>query len=563
MSSAFRLCLLSALLIAAVLPVRAQTPDASATVKYWIAFTDKPDAAKTDARAHLSERALERRQRRGTAPASRLDAPVSEGYLDRLERVGVTPLVTSRWLNAASAHLTETQARRIAALPFVRSVRPVGVVEDLPPPPPPDAAPPPTAPYATKTTRIDYGASRTQLELMNAIEPLERGINGADVTIGFLDTQYNDFSHPAFSTLRSEDRLIEVRNFTEGQSCGTSFHGMNVASTAVGFEEGELVGPGYGAHVLAATTECVGSETNQEEDNLVAGMEWLEAEGADVVNISLGYTTFDPGERSYTPDDLDGDTGVTTQIVDIAASLGVVVVSSAGNEGCSSPDFCWYFISTPADADSVITVGAVAANGTKAGFSSFGPTADGRIKPDVAAMGVSVRFASPGGGYIANSGTSFSSPLVAGVVAQILQVNPDLNPIDVRNILRWTASQAETPDNRLGWGIVNADAAIQAAEQTATATTPPETPSAFGVTAVYPNPVRQRATVEATLPASGSVRLTLYNLLGQRVATPFDGALPGGVHRLQIDLSGLPAGPYFYRLEQDDRVATGTVTRIR
>jgi hypothetical protein len=396
---------------------------------------------------------------------------------------------------------------------------------------------------------------------MNAIDPLERGINGAGIILGFLDTTYGNFEHPVFAHLQQDNRILGVQDFAQGPQTNT--HGLSVASTAVGFAEGTLVGPAYGASVLAATTEYAPSETNQEEDNLVAGMEWLEAEGADVVNISLGYTTFDPGERSYTPADLDGDTGVTTRIVDIAASMGVVVVTSAGNEGCSSPDFCWYYIGTPADADSAIAVGAVMPDSTKASFSSFGPTADGRTKPDVAAQGMSVVVAAPGGGYRFSAGTSFSSPLVAGVVAQILQVNPDLTPIDVRNILRWTASQSQNPDNRLGWGIVNADAAIRAAEQTSTGTDASETPDAFGVTAAFPNPAAHRTTVAATLKTAAPVRLTLYNLLGQRVATPFDGMLSAGTHRLEIDLSGLPAGPYVYRLAYAGHAAAGTVIVVR
>jgi hypothetical protein len=145
----------------------------------------------------------------------------------------------------------------------------------------------------------------------------------------------------------------------------------------------------------------------------------------------------------------------------------------------------------------------------------------------------------------------------------MLQVNPDLGPIQVRTILRETASQASTPDNRLGWGIIDADAAIRAAERTATTTAPPTTPAAFTVTAAYPNPTRHRATVEATLPTGGPVRLSLYNLLGQRIAVPFDGTRGHGLHRFEIDLSGLPTGQYFYRLEHDGQTATGTLTRLR
>ena len=198
----------------------------------------------------------------------------------------------------------------------------------------------------------------------------------------------------------------------------------------------------------------------------------------------------------------------------------------------------------------------------KASFSSFGPTADGRIKPDVAAQGQSVYLAVPGGGYAFSNGTSFSSPLVAGVVAQILQVNPNLGPVEVRDLLRETASQADAPDNRLGWGIVNADAAIQEAERRATAIE--DLPERLTLVRPYPNPFRSETRFEVqTREAAGPARLSIYNLLGQRVQVPFDGFLPAGRNRLPFRASGLPAGVYYFVFETENTVETGTVVLVR
>ena len=285
-------------------------------------------------------------------------------------------------------------------------------------------------------------------------------------------------------------------------------------------------------------------------------------DGVDVVNSSLGYSEFDTGQHSYTTADLDGDTGITTIAFDHAAALGVVVVSSAGNEGTSS----WRRITTPADGDSVIAVGGVDSQGRRNSFSGVGPTADERTKPDVAAQGSGVFLASSSGSYNSNgSGTSFSSPIVAAVAAQMLQVNPDLNPIEVRDILRETASQADNPDNFLGWGIIDADAAIRRAEDLITAAEDEATiPEGFTVRAPYPNPFTNETVFEVQAPAqAGFARMSIYNLLGQRVGVPFEGVLNPGTNTIVFRAASLPAGVYLYRFEGDTVSHAGTMVLIR
>ena len=214
--------------------------------------------------------------------------------------------------------------------------------------------------------------------------------------------------------------------------------------------------------------------------------------------------------------------------MDRAASLGVVVVTSAGNEGNSS----WRYITPPADADSVIAVGAATPLGMRASFSSVGPTADGRIKPDVAAQGTEIVYASPGGGYgFGGSGTSFSAPLVTGVVAQLLQARPSLTPIGVRDALRSTASQASAPDNFLGWGIVDGPAALAVVTALETA---PEARWRLG-----PTPVRAGAPLVIDTPEP--LALAVVDVLGRRVAE----IAAGEAGRQTVRAPDLPAGLYF------------------
>lgn len=532
-------------------------------IKYWIFFDSKPQTVSSPA----SERTLDRRATRAAVETTFFDADLDSTYLWHLEQLGIVPQVRSRWLNAVSAPLTPAQVESLRATSFVQRLTPVGRAI-----PTHEAtyAPSPVLPASSsllsEKAATSYGFSETQLALMNAIAPLERGIDGSGVRIGFLDTEYDSLQHRAFQRLRDEGRFIGIRNFAQGPQ--GSRHGLAVVSTAVGYDPGILVGPAHGAEVLVATTEYAPTETNQEEDQLVAGLEWLEANGADVVNISLGYTTFDVGEHSYTPDDLDGNTAVTTRAVDIAVGLGMVVVTSAGNEAsCGSPQNCWYFIGTPADADSVIAVGAVRADSSRASFSSFGPTADGRIKPDMAAMGQQVYLATSGDGYAFSNGTSFSSPLTAAVAAQMLQVNPSLTPLDVRAILRATASQATNPDNALGWGIINADAAVIMAE---TGINPigvsNETvqPLSFTVGEPYPNPFASSTTLTiASTENLSPIRISIYSLKGERLTIPFEGPVYAGQNHLRLHIPDLPSGLYFYRVESTSVLHTGKLFVVK
>ncbi len=523
--------------------------------KYWIFFVDR-GGAETLSRYAPTPEALARRARRGSAAPSSVDYHVAPQYVTALQELGVDPLVESRWLNAVSASLSEAQRRSVSELKFVRRLHPVGRTTEAHSNRTDEVSTFTLSPRAGPLA-LDYGASEVQLALVNATPPLESGIDGSGVRLGFLDASFMGLEHPSMQHLFLNERA-RFREFTGREQGGS--HGLSVVSVAAGYAPGELIGPAHGAHILAATTEYVPSETNAEEDYFVAGLEWLEAMGADVVSASIGYTTFDPGERDYTPADLDGDTGVTTRAADRAASLGIAFVAAAGNEGCSSPDFCWYFVNTPADGDSVIAVGGVTANLSRSSFSSFGPTADGRIKPDVAAMGTGVYIAVPGGEYAHSSGTSFAAPMVAGIVAQMLQANPSLNPAEVADILRQTASQAENPDSALGWGIVDADAAVRIAIDLSAEEEPPtETLSAEA----YPNPATDYLFIHIKARGMDRPAVRLYDVLGRSVETGNADIRYPSRDLISLKTANLPPGVYIYTIEADRTRASGKFVVVR
>ncbi len=527
--SARTLCLLAIAVsvgaLCTVQPAKALSVDSTSADKYWILLTNRPSEA-APARASSSAR------------------PVAPAFLDRLRALGVRPLVRSRWLHAVSAWLSPDTRAAVAALPFVQKTRPVASLRPLGHS---FGAPDPSPPAP--------GAAAGPLSRINALSPLARGLNGRGVDVGFLDANYAGLRHPVFSHLRANDRLGGLRDVTAGQQGGT--HGASVVSVAAGYDPGSLVGPAHGATVWGATTEFTQYERNVEEDNFVAGLEWLTRQGVDVVNASIGYTRFDDGQRSYSPDDLDGDTALTTRAVDEAARQGVTVVVSAGNSGCDAPKGCWFYVNTPADADSAIAVGAIAPDSSVATFSARGPTADGRRKPDVVVQGEKVPAAWENDQYARVSGTSFASPQVTGIVAQMLQINPTLGPIQVRTLLRTTASQAHAPDTTRGWGIVNAEAAVRHAEWQARRTAPP--------TLEASTPYRATDDSSLIIPVSApahttTFRLALHTPLGRRVRHVERAGHPGP-NRLAVDVDGLPPGLYRYVVTSDQgRRAVGRVT---
>lgn len=448
---------------------------ATEPIKLWVFFTDKglaPAArgpALAQARHTLSERSLDRRARRSRgleALVGERDLPVHDAYVTQLLNTGATLRRHSRWLNAVSVSVPGDRLAAIAALPFVREVRPVvqrfvpigpekresamrGQVFMAPTSPPSDDA-------------LDYGDSRAQLDQIDLASLHDDGFSGAGVTVAMFDTGFRK-SHDSLSDrpLVAEYDFVFDDGDTEDEpedEPGAEFHGTACWSIVGGWDPGKLIGGAYGADFILAKTEDIRFERRVEEDHWVAAMEWAEGLGADVVSSSLGYLDFDDG-FFYRPWELDGRTGVTTLAALEAARLGVVVCTAMGNSGPDSRT-----LSTPADADSILSIGAVYPSGTIAEFSSRGPTADERIKPEVCARGTDVIAADSGRRnryYDEFAGTSAATPFVAAAAAVLLEIHPDWTPQDVIAAMRLTATRADRPGNDYGWGILQAAAAAQ------------------------------------------------------------------------------------------------------
>jgi len=430
----------------------------------WVYFKDK-GPYKTHrlqkARDSLSIRSKNRRLRHGfKVLVDEYDLSVYRPYLESVKKYATKVRLTSRWLNAVSLEVQGNDVQKIADFPFVKKIEKVKVYSFRKPTPPPSVEVVAVPPEAELHVH-DYGPSFNQVEQMNVPVLHDMGYNGQGILICMLDSGFNNLNHQALDHLDivatwdfvNQDAFV----FDEEGQMGTGDHGTNTLGAIGGYRSGELIGPAFGASFILGKTENTEWERHMEEDHWVAGAEWADSLGADIISSSLGYRNqFTHGESDYNSEDMDGETTVVAQGANIAASRGILIVNSAGNEGAAQPPD--NTIISPADSPWVLAAGAVDPQGDRVDFSSTGPTADGRIKPDVMAQGSSVYTAHPeeSDGYEYTSGTSFSCPLTAGVAALILEMNPTWTNQDIMDALKLTSKKANDPDNRYGYGIINA-----------------------------------------------------------------------------------------------------------
>jgi len=496
-----------------------------------------------------------------------LDLPVSQRYIERLREMGVAVRFSSRWLNAVSARVSSEVQLRVQTADFVVATRPVQRLQRPSPPPPGLFASP-------KLLQSRYGLAFEQLAQI-AVPPLhDQGLTGAGVRVALLDNGFHYAEHAAFASIRvvaqrdfvNDDEIVSDeadQPITGDERSGSqNLHGAQVLSLLAGYQPDHFVGVAPDAEYILAKTELDDNmpEMPTEEDRWVAGLEWADSLGAQVVNSSLGYNRWDDG-TGYSPADLDGKTALTSIAAAVAVRRGIVVVVAAGNEANGD----WHYITIPADAAGAIAVGAVdvPVSGERlpqiASFSSRGPTADGRIKPDVVAPGSGVVVADlRRGGYVPRGGTSFAAPLVSGVCALLLQKNPEWTPAQVLEALRSTALDLGTagPDTVYGWGQINALAASGLDE---------DLPSEDRLLPPFPNPAQDGVVYfPVQLAERGPVELSIFDVAGRLVFTKSWNLWQGSSDRPRWTPGRAVAnGMYFYQLRLPSRSRLGKIALVR
>ena len=509
---------------------------------YWVSFTDKTGTpfSLTRPDEFLSSRSIERRIRQGI-PLDEADLPVNPAYVDGLlSDTTVVVYYVSRWMNGALVRApNEHSISRVGQLPFVEST--MEVKPDL-------TGAQAQSPFSTKFSGIqgvegfvgpDYGDSRQQIEQLNgqylhAMDFVGQGMHIAVLDAGFLNVD----QLWTFESMRTEGRLLGVRDFVDLQ--GDPFrghpHGMSVLSVMAADSPGQLMGTAPGASYWLLRTEDGSSEYIIEEYNWLAAVEFADSAGVDIINSSLGYTRFDDPEQDHTYESLDGQTTVVSRAANMAFERGMLVVNSAGNYGAQD----WRYIGAPADAPGALAVGAVTAEGIRTDWSSVGPSSDGRLKPDVMAKGQQVGAINAFNGTSMVNGTSFSSPLVAGMAACLWQKYPMLGAADIKMVIKRSASKFGSPDNLMGQGIPDFRKASKILEAL----------DGQQSVMILPNPLQTHSSIEFISDVSDRVDVYMVNMKGEVVYQVTDLQVFEGFNGLRpfSGISHLPAGVYLVRL---------------
>jgi hypothetical protein len=537
------------LLLVAFLILPAVAVPQSKGVKLWVELTDKQTTpySLSNPEAFLSQRAIERRQEMGIAIDS-TDLPVVPAYVDSIRQTGVEVLYASRWMNAVAVQTggSKSVLKQIQQMPFVSGLDTVALLSSGKRYRQRDKF---QKDYQQVSSPIEdfYGFAANQVRMLNGHRLHNLGFTGKDVRIAVMDAGFFKANElPVFAELRAEDRILDTYDFVEGHAnvYDEGYHGSEVLSTMAGFMPGRFVGTAPDAAYMLYRTEDVNSEYLIEEHNWIAAAERADSAGADIFNISLGYTEFNDSTMDHTYADLDGNTAPITRAADMAASKGILVVNSAGNAGRSP----WHYISAPADGDSVVAVGAVKPDSSLAGFSSRGPTSNGQVKPNIAAQGQATVIYHPAEEkLLAANGTSFSSPLAAGMFACLLQTHSSKGAWPLVEEVQRHASNAPEPDTLTGYGIPDFYG-------THLALIDDDDPryQENRLPRAYPNPVNDRLHVMINNDKPQDYRLTVVSLTGREVVERKQHIAAEGFHKFQFPVfSQLSEGLYFLHIKSE------------
>lgn len=515
--------------------------------RYMVFFKDKVGSVYSvnEPQAFLSQRAIDRRIKQSIA-VTQNDLPVNKSYVQGVRDVGARTFFTSRWMNGVLVQCEQNLVSNIEALPYVSRVEFVAPNERL-------------GITGRKRTEMKVKelktASSTQAQLqMIGLDDMQReGHRGEGMIIAVFDGGFPGVNTaPPFQHIFNDNRIDLEASKDFVMDSGDVFqyddHGTQVFSVIAAHQEGFYVGGSYRAVYQLYVTEDVGSEYRIEEYNWLFAAERADSAGVDVVNSSLGYYNFHNPTMDYPKSAIDGKTAVVTRAAQMLADRGVIVVCSAGNEG----SIAWQIVTPPADARDVLAVGNVNGAGIRAGSSSTGPTADGRTKPDVVALGINTSVIRPSGSQSTSSGTSLASPLITSLAAGVWQRYPYLTNLQVMDAIRKSASQGTLPDNFLGHGIPNFKSIVNYLEET----------KQENVFEVYPNPTADSIVIRPFDPTQvNSCKVEVVSTLGKVMFETFANfSWSARTHTSYV--TTLPVGVYFMRITWGEKKYTFRIVKV-
>jgi serine protease AprX len=513
--------------------------------RYFVYFKDKAGSPYTlsNPAQFLSSKSISRRQKQNIALIEE-DLPVNPTYVSQVKNTGAKTFFSSKWFNGVLIEATTSTLASVNALPFVSGSELVapgskllgGRVSKI---------------KKVKNSSADQPVNQSQLEQIGIDEMHDAGYRGEGISVAIFDSGFTGVNITTpFANLFSDNRVKQTFNFVTNETgvYTSDDHGTEVLSVMAAYSPGTYTGGVYKADYFLYLTEDVGSEFRVEEYNWTFAAERADSAGVDVINSSLGYNVFDDQTMDYKTSELDGKTAMITKAARKAIEKGMIVVCSAGNEGNNS----WKLVTPPADAKGILAIGAINSIGSLSSFSSKGPTADGRIKPDVVALGSGTSVIKQSGSLGAVSGTSVASPLVASLAAGVWQAFPLLKSEDVYNAIVTTASLAAEPNNLYGYGLPH----FRAIENYLKSLSENES------IAIFPNPVSGNSfKIKVKEPTEELVHITIYDTRGSRVAES----------RLKInwvnnpfeyDITDLKAGIYFVQVSTDKASSTARIAKL-
>ncbi len=502
--------------------------------------------------AFLSPAAISRRNNQNISITAQ-DLPVNPSYIASIANTGATILNRSKWFNSVTVEVSSpSMLSAIQALPFVIGSTSVGRSSSTPETPSRKMEVEVNEikniqSITNRTTAFNYGSSSNQIAMLRGDAMHNAGFTGQGIIIAVLDAGFSNANNIApLDSLFASGRILSTWDFVDNEQdvFDDDAHGSMVLSVIGGNAPGELIGTAPHASFHLLRSENAPAEAIIEEYNWASAAEYADSAGAHIINSSLGYTVFDNPAQNHTYANLDGNTTPISIAADIAASKGMVVCNSAGNEGNGS----WFRISAPADADSILAVGAVDASGLNVGFSGKGPSADGRVKPDVSAQGFGTIVADPwnGTGVFGASGTSFSSPLIAGMVATLWQCSPNSNSQALIDAIRQSGSIASNPDSLLGYGIPDFIVACMMLSGLN-----PELADNNGNIIVNGNPFQDVLTISYFTSSNESGTVELHDISGRLVWSDKKSFAPLSSNKTSIQTANLAKGVYVVSISSE------------